>query len=384
MSSTQFLELVVSLSVQVAIVIIVSHWLGRLVDSERVQSRLWTVCYGILLMLILVSVLLPHPRFFSPWSEMSTDHASTLVSVEVQLGKILFWIWLGGTMLSLMVFLLRAYQVNRFLRSCQSVEISEYLSEETLDELRRKLCLSGKQQVRFLTTTRLSTPFCSQLHYPYIVVPEYLLGFEPQKFNFIIRHELEHLKTGHPLQLFLQRLVEVIFWFHPMVWWASQQSALCREFACDEAAVHSPQDIAQYLRTLLTIIEYGTSQPDETHPPLAFGRGQSMIASRARRLTQIARNHSTRKRVAISGGTASVGLALVTLMSTLIWLPVDVLASPRSSWSPWPSWSADALHDFGVSVHDFDTYDGRMELHELLQHNTTRQIESPEALRQTH
>lgn len=383
MSSTQFLELVVSLSVQVAVVIIVSHWLGRLVDSERVQSRLWTVCYGILLMLILVSVLLPHPRFFRPWTGVSSDHVSTLVSFELQMGNILFWIWLGGTILSLLVFLVRSCQVNRFLKSCQPVEISNYLSEETLQELTRKLNLSGQQQVRFLTTDRLSTPFCSQLHYPYIVIPEYLLSFEPQKFNFIILHELEHLRTGHPLQLFLQRLVEVIFWFHPMVWWASQQSALCREFACDEAAIHSPQDIAQYLRTLLTIIEYGTNQADETHTPLAFGRGQSMIASRARRLTQIARNRATRQRVSISGSTAAVGLLLATFLIGLIWVPVDVLASPRANWSPWPSWSADALHDFGVSVHDFETYNGRMELHELLQHNQTHPAGSPHALRQT-
>ena len=381
MSSTQFLELVVSLTVQVSIVIIATHWLGRLVESERVQSRLWTVCYGILLSLILVSVLLPHPRFLNPWNQLSMNHASTLLSIEMQMGQFLFWIWLGGTVLSLMVFLFRAWQVNRFLKSCQPVEISEYISTEALDELSQKFKLSGKQQVRFLTTTRLSSPFCSQLHYPYIIIPEYLLDFEPQKFNFIIRHELEHLQTGHPLQLFLQRLVEVIFWFHPMVWWASQQSALCREFACDEAAIQTPQEIAQYLRTLLTIIEYGATQPDETHTPLAFGRGQSMIASRARRLTQIAQNHKTDHRISLSGSLASVSLVLATLLTAFIWLPVDVLASPRANWSPWPTWSADALHDFGVSVHDFETYNGRMELHELLQHNSTRHNVSPDVTR---
>ena len=381
MSSTQFLELLVSLTVQVSIVIIATHWLGRLVESERVQSRLWTVCYGILLSLILVSVLLPHPRFLNPWNQLSTNHASTLLSIEMQMGRFLFWIWLGGTVLSLMVFLFRAWQVNRFLKSCQPVEISEYISTEALDELSQKFKLSGKQQVRFLTTTRLSSPFCSQLHYPYIIIPEYLLDFEPQKFNFIIRHELEHLQTGHPLQLFLQRLVEVIFWFHPMIWWASQQSALCREFACDEAAIQTPQEIAQYLRTLLTIIEYGATQPDETHTPLAFGRGQSMIASRARRLTQIAQNHKTDHRISLSGSLASVSLVLATLLTAFIWLPVDVLASPRANWSPWPTWSADALHDFGVSVHDFETYNGRMELHELLQHNSTRHNVSPDVTR---
>tara|TARA_R110002095_G_scaffold181639_1_gene158901 strand:+ start:2678 stop:3823 length:1146 start_codon:yes stop_codon:yes gene_type:complete len=378
MSSTQFLELVVSLSVQVAIVIIITHWLGRLVESERIQSRLWTVCYGILLTLILVAVLLPHPRFLNPWNQISVDHASTLVSIEMQLGKVLFWVWLGGTVLSLMVFILRAMLVNRFLRSCQPVEIRKYLPEVTFDELSRNFNLSGKQQVRILTTNRLISPFCSQLHYPYIVIPEYLLRFEPQKFNFIIRHELEHLQTGHPLQLFLQRLVEVIFWFHPMVWWASQQSALCREFACDDAAVQTPQEITQYLQTLLTIIEYGATEADETHTPLALVRGQSMIASRARRLTQIARNCTRDQPISLSGCTASVSLILATLLTAFVWLPVDVLASPRARWSPWPSWSAEALHDVGVSVHDFEAYNGRMEIHELLQHNKTRQIASPD------
>ncbi|QDU04746.1 hypothetical protein V6x_44770 [Gimesia chilikensis] len=62
------------------------------------------------------------------------------------MGRFLFWIWLGGTVLSLMVFLFRAWQVNRFLKSCQPVEISEYISTEALDVLSQKFKLSWKQQ----------------------------------------------------------------------------------------------------------------------------------------------------------------------------------------------------------------------------------------------
>lgn len=367
MSSTQFLELAISLSVQVSIVIIVAHWLGNLVDSERIQTRLWTVCYGILLLLTGISALFPHPRLFLPWTAIGSENASTLVSFEMHLGRGLFWIWLGGTFLSLLVFLKRSFQVSRFLKTCTPVDVNKYVFESTLNEFSRKQKLPGNQRIQLLSTNRLKTPFCTQFHYPYIVIPEYLLNFEPQKFNFVIRHELEHLQTGHPLQLFLQRLVEVIFWFHPMVWWASHRSALSREYACDEAAINSPQEIAQYLRTLLTIIEYSTAQSDEIPTPLAFVRGQSIIASRARRLTQIAGNHSTRQRVVLSGKVACAGLLLATAFIALIWLPVDVLASPHARWSPWPTWSADTLHDFGVSVHDFETYNGRMEVHELLQ-----------------
>jgi len=368
MTSTQFLELVVSLSAQVAVVIIVAHWLGRLVNSERIQCRLWTVCYVVLLTLIAVALLFPHPRFFQPWASIGNQSVSTLVTIEMQIGRLLFFVWLAGAAISLLVFSIRAYQVNRFLKTCQSIDPEEFISDENRSETPGISDTPLKQRIRLLTSPRLTTPFCSQFHFPCIVVPEYLLGFEREKFNFIIRHELEHLKTGHPLQLFLQRLVEVVFWFHPMVWWASQQSALSREFACDEAAIDSPSEIAMYLRTLLTIIEYGATQADETPTPLAFGRGKSIVAKRARRLTQIARSHRVNRQSSISGSTANFGLVLAAVLIGFVWLPVDLLASPRATWSPWPTWTAGALHDFGFSVHDFDVYSSRIELHELLEH----------------
>lgn len=366
MTSTQFLELVVSLSVQVSVVIITTHWLGKLVNSERAQCRLWTVCYVVLLMLMFVAVLFPHPRFFQPWASIDSQNASTIVSLEMQAGRVLFFVWLAGTTLSLLVFLYRALQVNQFLKTCRAVDPKQYAFAENLNVVNGNTESNIKSQVKLLSSNRLKTPFCSQFHRPYIVIPEYLLEFETQKINFILRHELEHLKTGHPLQLFLQRLVETIFWFHPMIWWASQESSLTREFACDEAAIDSPQEIAQYLRTLLTIIEYGASQQDESPTPLAFGRGKSIIAHRARRLTEIARNHRIPRPFEISGTKASGCLVFVAALIGMIWLPVDVLASPRANWSPWPSWTAGALHDFGFSPNDFDVYSRHTELHELL------------------
>ncbi|MCA9007924.1 MAG: M56 family metallopeptidase, partial [Planctomycetaceae bacterium] len=342
------------------------HWLGKLVNSERLQCRLWTVCYVVVLMLIFVAVLLPHPRFFQPWASVDSQNASTIVSIEMQAGRVLFFIWLAGTTMSLLVFMYRAFQVNQFLKTCQSVDLQQYEFAENLQVLNGDHVSNPKSRVKLLSSNRLKTPFCSQFHRPYIVVPEYLLEFETQKINFILRHELEHLKTGHPLQLFLQRVVETIFWFHPMVWWASQESSLTREFACDEAAIDSPQEIAQYLRTLLTIIEYGASQQDESPTPLAFGRGKSIIAHRARRLTEIARNHRISRPFEISGLKACCSLVFTAVLIGMIWLPVDVLASPRANWSPWPTWTAGALHDFGFSPNDFDVYSRHTELHELL------------------
>jgi len=179
---------------------------------------------------------------------------------------------------------------------------------------------------------------------------------------------MEHLRTGHPLQLFLQRVVEVIFWFHPMVWWASHQSALSREFACDRAAIDSSKDIASYLRTLLAIVERGAAQKGERPATLAFVRGKSVIAKRARRLVQLAQSNRPGDRQLASSFTASISLVTAAVLIAFVWLPVNVSASPHGNWSPWPAWTAGVLHDFGISARDYEVYDHRFELRELLEH----------------
>jgi hypothetical protein len=51
MTYSQFLELFVSLSLQAALLIVITYWLGRLADSANSQSRLWLACFvGMLLL----------------------------------------------------------------------------------------------------------------------------------------------------------------------------------------------------------------------------------------------------------------------------------------------------------------------------------------------
>jgi beta-lactamase regulating signal transducer with metallopeptidase domain len=251
------------------------------------------------------------------------------------------------------------------LKTCQPIDPA-LLSVDALaarDFRQAEHQLAGKTLL--LTSTRLATPFCWQLHRPYIVLPEYLLGFGEQELRFVIRHELAHLGNGHPLQLFLQRVVEILFWFHPMVWWASQQSNFAREFACDDAAIDSPTEIGAYLRSLLTIVECGAAESQNVRGPLAFGAGENLISKRARRLVQIARNGAPQNRRHVPEFALSLSLILTAAVTAFIWLPADVLASPRSRWSPWPAWSSAVLHDFGVTARDFDVYYGPFEPHEL-------------------
>lgn len=375
MTSTQFLELAVSLSAQAALVVAATHWLGRLGRSERMRCRLWAGCFAVLLLLVLAGLLLPHPRLMQPWARVDSQTGAGLVRMELQLGRVLFLVWLVGAAVSLGLFVVRSCQAAWFLRTCKPVDPDAIsLDDVTAEQQHLRAGSSSKKRIRLVSSALPAGPFCWQFHRPHIVLPEFLLGFDGDKLRFMISHELEHLRTGHPLQLFLQRLVEVLFWFHPLVWWASHRSALAREFACDDAAVNSPSDIAAYLRTLLAIVEHGTAETEQTPTSLAFGGGKNIIAERARRLVKIARSGPTGGDRRLPVVVASLSLVAAAFVAALVWLPVDVLASPRANWSPWPSWTSGVLHDFGVSARDFERYDHRFELHELLEEEPHKDV----------
>ena len=363
MTATQFLEFFVSVSLQAAAVIVVTAWLCRLTREPSARCSLWTGCHVVLLGLLAAGACLPHQRLLQPWRSLDKEQALLLVPLSFHAGRILLAVWMVGVLIAAGCFAWNLWQARRFLSGCRPIEPAR-LTDLLPDDLRAQRL----REVRYLMGPHVVGPFCWQLHRPFIVLPEFVFEFEPEQIRLILRHELEHLQSGHPLQLFLQRVVEILFWFHPLVRWASRQTALCREFACDDATVQSREEIARYLRTLLLIVEHQRENGALPHaaPKLAFGAG---TAARARRLVQAAqaaalpRSGRFRSGLPLTAGLAAAALA--GCAASLIWLPADVFASSRSRWSPWPAWTATTLHDFGLSVRDYEVHDTRFELQDI-------------------
>jgi bla regulator protein blaR1 len=370
MTPTLFLELIASVSLQAAIVVTATHWIGRLTDDERTQSRLWTGCYALLLMLVFAAAVLPHVRLFQTFRPLARPLAAEIVSLELQVGRVLFFGWLIGCFVSFGLFIYRTIQAEKFLRTCRPVDpdlIS--LGAVVSHEGHGAEPQINRHTVKLVSSPAITSPFCWQFHRPYIVIPDSLLTYEDDNLKFILRHELAHLRTGHPIQVFLQRSVEIIFWFHPMVWWASHESALAREFMCDDEAVETRSEIVAYLKTLLTIVEQNAVNEGPQVGSLAFVRNRNVMAERARRLVHAAQQPTTPGRSPLTqrllSRAAPAMLVAATCIASILWLPINVLASPEARWSPWPEWTAHVLHDFGVQTRDFEVYDHRYALHEL-------------------
>lgn len=367
MNSAQFLEFLVSLSIQATVLVGITDWLCRVSRWPQAQYKLWSYCHLLLLLLTGCGLLLPHLRVLTnPWQIMSPEALQQLVSVEQSLGQLALVIWATGILLSLIMLASEWITVARFLKSCRPATESEVkLVFNDQSSHLTSTFLQPNASIQLLISQRFNSPFCYQWHAPVLVMPEYLLSLPQDEITFIARHELSHLRSGHPLQLFIERLVMTLFWFHPAIWWASRQSMLAREYACDDAAISARYEVVGYLKTLLAVAERGFHKEPEGSA-LYFGSGSSMMALRGRRI--MARFESTADWSPPDQRARWWPFHLMTAMAMItwsFWLPVDALASSRMPWSPWPGWSAAVLRTIDIPARDYEPYDRSTRLHEL-------------------
>lgn len=388
MTPPEFLELFVSVSLQATVVVATTYRIAGQFSSERARCRMWTTCYVGLLVLLISAAAVPHLRILPPFRPQSRPLAVEMVTLQMQAGRLLLFCWAVGAVASLVLFAARSVQAARFLKTCRQIDLQRLPSVAPgMSDSGDSLTFVANRRVRLVSTVLPVPPFCWQLHQPYIVIPETLLQtLNRDDLVFVLRHELAHLRTGHPLQVFLQRSVEMLFWFHPMVWWASREWSLSREFQCDDEAVDSQTDIIRYLKTLLAIAEQTVTAATSTvtTPALSLIRNRCEMAERARRLVKIAQQTpdestgaqtSSRK---VVFGTTKIAVAGV-LSPAVLWLPINAAASPGSHWSPWPSWTAAVLKDVGINARDFEVYDHRYALNELLQEESEPESSSEPA-----
>lgn len=81
------------------------------------------------------------------------------------------------------------------------------------------------------------------------------------QLDSILAHELCHWRRRDNLTAAIHMLVEVLFWFHPLVWWLGGRLVVERERACDEAVIQSGRDRQMYAEGILKICQHYVEPP---------------------------------------------------------------------------------------------------------------------------
>jgi len=104
------------------------------------------------------------------------------------------------------------------------------------------------------TSRGLREPAVVGIVRPVLLMPgEITSRLTAPQLEAVLRHELCHLRRHDNLTSAIHMLVEVIFWFHPLVWWIGARMLEERERACDESVVRSGSDPRIYAEAILRV-----------------------------------------------------------------------------------------------------------------------------------
>lgn len=167
------------------------------------------------------------------------------------------------------------------------------------------------QSIELKESSKILTPMVIGTLQPVVLIPiGLLLGFPTAQIEAILAHELAHIRRHDYLVNMLQSFVEVVFFFHPALWWLSERVRVEREHCCDDLAIEACGDRLSLAHALVGIAEYKTNHS----LAMAFASKKPLLLQRVKRVLGVAPK-STR----IFGGLPVTMLFIAALIGVSVY-----------------------------------------------------------------
>jgi len=170
-------------------------------------------------------------------------------------------------------------------------------------------------------------------------------GLSSRELESILLHEVLHLCRRDHLVLVVQRVVETLLFFHPVMWWVSRRLSVERELACDDTVLAAGTKPVCYAESLLKVAQFGRSHALQSSLLAASGAGGQL----KHRVVRILHGAGSQDAVAIpdlptSASKLSLGLNMLQHAFGLLVL-VAIATLLAADWNGL----------FGQSVPDLET-----------------------------
>lgn len=185
-------------------------------------------------------------------------------------------IWFAGAVACCCRLLIGWISATSLRRSRHAPVLTEW--QQALDRLIERMHVS--RSVRLVATDRVHSPSVIGWLRPVILAPVGVLcGLAPEQVEALLAHELAHIRRHDYLVNVLQGIAESLLFYHPAVWWISNQIRTEREHCCDDFAVAASGDVLVYARALA---ELESMRP--AHFKAALSANDGSLLRRIRRL----------------------------------------------------------------------------------------------------
>ena len=204
----------------------------------------------------------PAVHYVVTYSEAPMAPLSSIALPPPPAPKLAGAVWLlavcaGVSVILLMWLLMRWWQVVRRVRSAEESLWLTALCREVQQSLEMK------SAVRVKIAPNMMSPAVCGLFRPTILIPRVLReNFSEEQIRAVLLHELIHLRRQDVWANFAQSLLQIVYWWHPLVWVANGRIRQVREEAVDDAVmVALNEDADAYAPTLLEVARLALNRP---------------------------------------------------------------------------------------------------------------------------
>lgn len=218
------------------------------------------------------------------------------------------------------------WRVRRKLADCATAP------ERCLRVLRKTGTKLGcSRQVGLRISTDSDVPFVTGLLRPVIVLPVRMADPENvSELPAILAHELAHHKSQDLIWMGLLHWVEILLWFHPLVWRISKVHSIACEEVADATAARLVGDATEYSGTLARVALLAIAPPPAA-ATIPMARSPEIITRLARLNRGLLFSPLARRSVLISVVLAMV--ALLALVGFELVLAESKSIAAEGSWT---------------------------------------------------
>jgi len=155
---------------------------------------------------------------------------------------------------------------------------------ELFDEAKDMIGL--RRLVRLRLTDQAMSPAVCGLFRPAILLPQSLVEkLPPAQLRAVLLHELTHLRRCDVWMNCVQALVQIVYWWHPLLWLANARIRRIREEAVDDTVMLTLRDDAEsYAPTLLEVAKLAFHRPLASLGLVGILESRSALRQRIERL----------------------------------------------------------------------------------------------------
>lgn len=195
---------------------------------------------------------------------------------------------------------LKHYRVNRLPESWQQ-KLSHLASKIGIDK-----------PLQLVESAMVKVPMVIGYVKPVILLPiGTVTGLPSEQIEAILAHELAHIYRKDYLINIAQSFIEILFFYHPAMWWISNTMREEREHCCDDLALSVCGDSFTFAKALANLEEKQYARPAQL--AMAFTGQNGSLLNRIKRMINQPKRMPTFGEGFIAASVLLVGILLISV-----------------------------------------------------------------------